>query len=108
MSHDAEDIRKHVRVYIAVFVSLALLTGVTVGVSYLHMPKVPAIALALTVAVIKGSLVCLYFMHLISERKIIIWVMALTVSFFVALMALPVLTERGLGPLWPLAATKAG
>lgn len=103
MSHDAEDIRKHVRVYITVFVSLAVLTGVTVGVSYLHMPKLPAIALALTVAIAKGSLVALYFMHLVSERKIILWVLGLTVAFFAALMALPALTEAGLGPLWPLA-----
>jgi hypothetical protein len=32
-------------------------------------------------------------MHLISEKKLIIAVLALTVVFFVALMALPVMTH---------------
>jgi hypothetical protein len=36
--------------------------------------------------------VACYFMHLISEKKLIYAVLALTVSFFVALMALPVVT----------------
>jgi hypothetical protein len=32
-------------------------------------------------------------MHLISERKLIFWVLALTVVFFVFLVLLPVLTS---------------
>ena len=52
-----------------------------------------AVAVALFVAIIKGSLVAGYFMHLLSEKKLIIAVLALTVAFFVALLALPVLTH---------------
>jgi hypothetical protein len=37
--------------------------------------------------------VACYFMHLISEKKLIIAVLALTVFFFMALLALPVLTH---------------
>ena len=48
---------------------------------------------ALLVATIKGSLVACYFMHLISEKKLIYAVLALTVAFFVALLALPVVTH---------------
>ena len=33
-----------------------------------------------------------YFMHLISEKKLIYAVLGLTVVFFIALLALPVLT----------------
>jgi caa(3)-type oxidase subunit IV len=51
-----------------------------------------AVAVALLVATIKGALVACYFMHLISEKKLIYAVMALTVVFFIALLALPVLT----------------
>ena len=88
----AADIDKHVRVYILVFVALMVLTIVTVAVSYLHLPVHTAVALALLVATVKGSLVACYFMHLIAEKKLIYAVLALTVAFFVVLMALPVLT----------------
>ena len=48
---------------------------------------------ALLVAIVKGSLVACYFMHLISEKKLIYAVLVLTVVFFVALLALPVFTH---------------
>ncbi len=86
------DLDKHVRTYILVFVSLMVLTLVTVAVSYLHLPVHKAIAVALVIASVKGSLVACYFMHLISEKKLILWVMFLTVVFFVVLLLLPVFT----------------
>jgi len=45
------------------------------------------------VATIKGSLVAMYFMHLLHERKVIYWVLILTVIFFVFLMFVPLLTN---------------
>lgn len=90
MSHSPDAIKKQVRVYIGVFVTLMALTLVTVGISTLHLGVKPAIALALIVAIIKGSLVASYFMHLISERKIIYATLALTATFFILLMTLPV------------------
>jgi cytochrome c oxidase subunit 4 len=89
----AADIDKHVRIYITVFVALMVLTVVTVAVSRVHLPVPIAVAVALLVATIKGSLVACYFMHLISEKKLIIAVLALTAFFFVALLALPVVTH---------------
>jgi caa(3)-type oxidase subunit IV len=44
------------------------------------------------IATVKGSLVACYFMHLISEKKLILWVMLLTVVFFIVLLLVPVLT----------------
>ena len=90
----AVDIDKHVKVYIMVFVALMVLTIVTVAVSRFHLPVPIAVTVALTVAIIKGSLVAGYFMHLISEKKLIYAVMALTVVFFIVLLALPVLTHE--------------
>ncbi len=90
--HDA-DIDKHVRVYITVFVALMALTLITVAISYLHLPTPMAIAVALLVATIKGTLVACYFMHLISEKKLIYVVLLITVSCFVGLLFLPVLTH---------------
>ena len=86
------DIDKHVRTYILVFVSLMVLTLVTVSVSYLHLPVHQAITVALIVATVKGSLVACYFMHLISEKKLILWVLVLTVVFFLVLLAVPAFT----------------
>jgi len=87
--HSAEDIKKETRVYILVFVALAALTLVTVGVSYLDLSGGAAVGLALLIATIKGSLVAAYFMHLLSERKLVYAVLLLTVVFFVALLFLP-------------------
>lgn len=89
----AEEIRKHVKVYIGVFAALAALTIITVGLSYLHFSPFWAITFALIVATIKGSLVACYFMHLISEKAIIYWVLIICLIFFVHLLLLPVATS---------------
>jgi cytochrome c oxidase subunit 4 len=87
------DIDKHVRTYVLVFVALMALTVITVAVSYLHLSTGPAIALALFIALVKGSLVACYFMHLLSERKLIYAVLIFTVIFFLAVLLGPVLTN---------------
>lgn len=91
--HHAADIDRHVRIYITVFAALMVLTIITVAVSRFHLPVPIAVTVALLVAIIKGSLVACYFMHLISEQKLIYAVLALTAVFFAVLLALPVLTH---------------
>jgi len=91
--HLHADLKKHVRTYMLVFGSLMVLTLVTVGLKYLHLPTVPAIMIALAIAMVKGSLVACYFMHLISERKLILIIMLATVFFFFGVLLGPVLTE---------------
>ena len=88
----AADIDRHVKVYITVFVALMVLTIITVAISRIHLPIPIAVTVALLVATIKGTLVACYFMHLISEKRLIYAVLALTAVFFVALLALPVVT----------------
>ncbi len=99
---EAALVKPHVRVYVMVFVALAVLTVVTVAISYLHLPTVLAISVALVVASVKAGLVAGYFMHLVSEEKVILWLLLLCAAFLVALMVLPVGTETGIAPLWPL------
>ena len=91
-SDHAADIDKQVRVYISVFVALMVLTIVTVAISRFHLPVPIAVTVALLVATIKGSLVACYFMHLISEKRLIYAVLALTIVFFAVLMVLPILS----------------
>ena len=88
-----DDIRGHVKTYFMVFGALMVLTIITVGVSYLELATPMAITVALVVAIIKGSLVALFFMHLSHERKVIYWVLTLTVVFFVFLMFVPLFTN---------------
>jgi cytochrome c oxidase subunit 4 len=89
----AADIDRHVRVYIIVFVALMVLTVITVAISRVHLPLPLAVTAALIVAMVKGSLVACYFMHLISEKKLIYAVLVLTIVFFVVLLALPTMTH---------------
>ena len=99
---DVEHIKQHVRVYVMVFAALAFLTAVTVAISYLRLPTAYAITLAMIVATVKAGLVASYFMHLITEQKVILWILLLCVAFLVFLFVLPLSTEIGNGPLWPL------
>lgn len=88
-AHSEAEIKKHVKTYIAVFAALAVLTIVTVAISYLHLAFAPALALALVVASIKAGLVALFFMHLISEKKVILWLLGFTAFFFIFLLTIP-------------------
>jgi len=87
--HGAAEVQKYVRTCIAVFSTLLVLTIVTVAISYLHLDTPSAIAVALIVATVKASLVALFFMHLISERVAIYYLLCLTGLFFLRLMYLP-------------------
>jgi len=90
---DHTDIDRQVRTYRAVFITLMVLTLVTVAISRLHLPIPIAITIALIVACVKGGLVASYFMHLISERKLIYWVLGFTVACFFAVLLLPLWTH---------------
>ena len=98
---EAALVKEHVRVYVVVFVALAVLTVVTVAISYLDLPTTLAISVAMVVATVKASLVAGYFMHLLSEERVILWLLILCAAFLVFLMFLPVGTTSGIAPLWP-------
>ena len=88
--HDAQAVRKHLKVYIGVFVALLIGTLITVAASYVHLAGYGNIALALFIAVIKAGLVAAFFMHLSAERKTIYVVLLFTAFFFAGLMALTI------------------
>lgn len=91
-AHDHADVDRHVRAALLVFGALLVLTGFTVAAHFLHLPTRVAIALALAIATVKGSLVAAWFMHLISEKRIIYWMLALAATFFVPLLLFPTFT----------------
>ena len=84
-----EQLKKDIRVYLAIFGALLVGTVLTVWLYYIHIPNVKVtIAIALLVASVKSFLVAGYFMHLLSEKKVIYAMLAATAFFFVALMGL--------------------
>ena len=88
-SHDAHDVQKSVRRYLFVFYALIAGTVITVGVNYLHFDSVKmTITIALIIASIKAFLVAGYFMHLMSEKKLIYSMLVATVFFFAGMMYL--------------------
>jgi caa(3)-type oxidase subunit IV len=91
--HSVEEARKHMRGYAIVGVALMIGTALTVWASYIdfHSRQINIIA-ALVIACTKGFLVAGFFMHLISEKKLIYAVMGCTVFFFAGLMILTLLS----------------
>ena len=99
--NDPASVAKEMRKYWIVFGALAALTVVTVLISYLHVPPWAAITLALVVATVKGTLVAAVFMHLLSERKLIYAVLAITVFFFGVLLWGPWHHRDNAADVWP-------
>ncbi|HYE33142.1 MAG TPA: cytochrome C oxidase subunit IV family protein [Methylomirabilota bacterium] len=88
-THSPEEIKKSVRKYMMVFGALLVGTVITVAASYIHFENFTfTVLLALFIASIKAFLVAGWFMHLISERKMIYFILTATVFFFAGLVYL--------------------
>ena len=86
-----QEFNQTVRRYLYVFYALLFSTGVTVLASYIPFGHRAAnIAVALFIACGKAFLVAGFFMHLISERKMIYGILVFTVIFLAGLMYLTV------------------
>ncbi len=89
-----------VRTYVLVCVILVLLTVLTVGLSFWHVPPVWHVVMGLGIAGCKAALVVLFFMHvLISPR--LVWVVVLVTCFWLGILVVLTLSDyfsRGLIP----------
>ena len=92
-----KDLAHHITHYRNVFVYLLIGTALTVAASYLEFNVKDSIAgaifIGLLIASIKGYLVAANFMHLNSEKKMIYWILMLTVFFLVLLLFIPLLWD---------------
>jgi cytochrome c oxidase subunit 4 len=87
--HAVAEAKRHMVTYAIIGVALMIGTAMTVWASYADFgSRKINIVVALAIATTKGSLVAGFFMHLISEKKMIYSIMACTVFFFAALMFL--------------------
>jgi cytochrome c oxidase subunit IV len=82
--------------YIAVFIYLAVLTGVELLVYAMGLPQVAKVGLLVALAFAKAVLVAMYFMHLAIERRVlaIIAITPIILVTFLCFMLLPDLTTR--------------
>lgn len=81
--------------YMGVFYSLAVLTVLEIGATFLPIPRLLIGILLVGLAATKAALVALYFMHLKFERRTLMWI-ALTpavICTFLVLMLLPDSTD---------------
>ncbi len=89
--HDDHDVAGHIKTYVGVFIALLVGTIITVSLYYVHFESMAVtITIALFIASIKAFLVAGYFMHLLTEKKMIYSVLAVTAIFFFALGALTI------------------
>jgi cytochrome c oxidase subunit 4 len=91
--HHAASAHSHLRRYLAVWTGLMVLTALTWGLSSFHIPGGAGVAVALTIASVKGALVALFFMHLYDQpgpNRLVL----LTSLVFVALLVSLVLLDN--------------
>ena len=99
-AHAQEDFRHHVRRYLYVFYALLFGTLITVSASYIPFGNHAInIAVALVIACGKAFLVAAFFMHLVSERKMIYGLLAFTACFVLGLMFLTLSAYADFPPL---------
>ncbi len=91
-----EEMLKHIKIYIFVFVALAVLTLVTVWASHLQVSGTLHIIIAMAIATVKAGLVALFFMHLIDEKKAIYGILIFTVVFFFVLIFITYFTDMNM------------
>jgi caa(3)-type oxidase subunit IV len=90
-----EEIKQEVKKYTFIFIILLSLSFVTVGISYLPLNIPARVFLALAIAAVQVFFAAGYFMHLISERTIILYVvLAMTVGCAVTVLALPSIEHK--------------
>jgi cytochrome c oxidase subunit IV len=90
--------------YMIVLVVLLLLTVLTVGLSFVPTSGVTRIVAGQVIAVVKASLVVLFFMHALKSAAQTRAVIAVTVFWFVVVMLALVFTDyatRGMIPNLP-------
>jgi len=78
------------RVYTMIFLALLLGTGVTAYVAYFNFPGPLNAIVAMTIAVIKATLVILYFMHVRYSPRLIALIIAAALFWMAILFALTI------------------
>ena len=84
-----------IKAYLLVFLGLAILTGLTVLLSYAGLPRKTAIAAAGLIAATKVTLIASFFMHLRFEKRGFL-VLLFFALFFVGALVASLIKDLGL------------
>ncbi|ACG72090.1 caa(3)-type oxidase, subunit IV [Anaeromyxobacter sp. K] len=85
--------------YVVVWIALLVLTVVTYAASRVHLPGGWHVAVALLIAIAKGALVALFFMHLWDQRGANRLVFVTSLAFVALLIGLTILDNATRFPL---------
>ncbi len=69
--------------YLAIFIALAVLTAIEVGVTYLPIPRIPVL---IPLAIFKAGLVVLFYMHLKSDSRVFSLIFGVGILMGISLM----------------------
>ena len=103
MTTRAEHQENHVlplQTYLLVAAALFALTGITVGVSFIHLGGWNAVV-AVGIASIKALLVALIFMHLWYDRKIFFIIFVTSIVFLALFLSLTMFDVVSRGDIYP-------
>lgn len=88
---DLQDVKRHVRQHIIIAIMVAVGTLTTIWTSQTHFGSFSVnVAATLAVAAVQAFMVAAFFMHLLSEKKMIHSFLVFTAVFFVVMMAITI------------------
>jgi cytochrome c oxidase subunit 4 len=91
------------RTQVTICSALVLLTCLTIGLSFLHLPAAGHLSLGLTIGLCKASLVVLFFMHVLHSDRLT-WIVIAVVCVWLLILFALTLTDyltRGIVPNMP-------
>ena len=93
-THSPEHLKLEQRRYMQVFVWLAVLTALEIGVIKMPIPHLAIGLILVVLAATKAALVALFYMHLASERRTLTYI-ALTPAVLCVLLVFALLPDLG-------------
>jgi cytochrome c oxidase subunit 4 len=93
-AHTAEELAREERRYLQVFAWLAVLTVLEIAIVYTPIPHTAIVGMLVLLAATKAALVALYYMHLVSERRTLMYI-ALTPAILCVFLLFMLLPDLG-------------
>ncbi len=89
------------KTYLGVAAALLVLTGITVGASFLHFGAFNLI-IAMLIATVKGTLVLLFFMHLLYDNKFYLAIFSFSLVFLAVFIILTMFDTMNRGEIYKI------
>ncbi|MEM6910992.1 MAG: cytochrome C oxidase subunit IV family protein [Verrucomicrobiota bacterium] len=98
MASSPEEIKKQTKTFLLIGFTLFIFTIITVAMYFVDLGNHALnLTVGMLIAAFKATLVALYFMHLISEKKLIYWVLGFCVVFVIGMLFLTLWADMWTG-----------